>query len=188
MKKSTTTATAVTIALLGLALAPDPHAYVAEARAQSAEDTGKGDPEPPAQMPKLAETPWEVKCATPAKATEAVCEMSKQVAVAKSRQLVARVSLGDGTPDELLIRVLLPHGLSLPEGATLTVDDGEPRQMAFATSTAAGVVARMPADASIMKELRAGKSLRIGATSRSKKPLNISLSLSGFSSSLDKLQ
>jgi invasion protein IalB len=182
---------ATAAAFLGLTLLVMPYGNVGAAQSQTAEDASKGDAEPSAPTPpraQLAETPWEVKCATPAKATEAVCEMSKQVLVAKSRQLITRVSISGGPGDEFLLRILLPHGLSLPDGVTLTVDDGEPRQLGFVTSTSAGVIARMPADAEIMAALKGGNSLKIVAKSRAKKDLSLAVSLSGFGSSLQKLQ
>jgi invasion protein IalB len=190
MKMKKMTSPAMALALLALLLAP--HAYVSAAQSQTAAgDAAKGDAEvaaPTPQRGQLAETPWEVKCATPAKATEAVCEMSKQVVVAKSRQLITRVSLASGKDDSFVLRVLLPHGLSLADGVALSVDDGEPRKLAFTTSIGAGVIARMAADAEIMSAMKAGNTLKIQAKSRAEKDLSLTVSLKGFGSSLQKLQ
>lgn len=84
--------------------------------------------------------------------------------------------------------VALPHGLFLPGGLSMQIDDGKARQSAIQTSDAKGVYAALPVTSDMLARLKAGNSLKVSMNNVQRRKLTIPVSLTGFTAAVEKLQ
>lgn len=124
---------------------------------------------------------WTVSCRM--EAEEKLCVMSQTLADAQSGQPVLSVELATPAIDRAEGMLLLPFGLRLAEGTTLSVDGtalGGNRP--FLTCIATGCLVPVSFDASQISALRAGASLVISAFGLAGgDPIELKVSLGGFS-------
>lgn len=132
------------------------------------------------------ETPWQVNCTPTAEGAEVACSMVKSLTVNEGKQVMAQVAVVPGDP--FVLRLLVPHGMSLPDGLTLLVDDAAVATMSFRTSLPGGVIASTDLTAGLEEALRAGGMLQITGMQNNGAALRLEMSLSGFSASIAKLR
>jgi invasion protein IalB len=136
----------------------------------------------PAAKPANA---WVVNCSTGGGAAMQ-CQMSQNLTEAKSGQRVLTVTVRKEAK-ELAMLLVLPHGLFIPAGATMQIDQGEKVQVAIQTSDQNGAYAATPLTPELLAALKAGTTLSVSMESVSRKPVTIPVSLAGFTAAAEKL-
>lgn len=132
--------------------------------------------------------PWAVTCSDRA-GGKLICEMSQNVIEDKTRRPLLFLSIRNASDDAspvLLIRAF--HGLYLPAGLNLGIDQGKPTPVAFQKSDQAGIYAALPLSEAFVGELKKGKELRIAMQLQKEQPLEIKVPLAGFPAAFDKVR
>ena len=150
-------------------------------------------PEKPASTEvKLVTSNWQLNCRPAGEAQELRCEASQTVTVQSSGQtlLVAQVMpwTQDGAAAPWLLRFQLPHGLEIPAGVAMAIDDAAMPAPVIQTSSQAGVYARAPLDDALLAAMRKGKLMTVGLTALNGSALTVPVSLNGFTAVFGKLQ
>ncbi|MBM2709971.1 invasion associated locus B family protein [Mesorhizobium caraganae] len=128
---------------------------------------------------------WNVACQSTPKI---VCATSQQQ-TQQSGQRILAIELRKGEADAVSGNLVLPFGLLLDAGATLQIDEGQPREpLRFSTCVPAGCLVPLSLDAETVAALRAGTALRIKAQDTDKKEVTLSVSLKGLAAALDRLK
>ena len=169
--------------------APAPEAPAA-APAAGAAATAPGDPAKPEVMEIVKDTfgDWQVRCAPDGKE----CFMY-QLALDEAKNPVAEVSilkLPEQADAEAGVTVVTPLGTLLTTGVVVQVDTGEKRQYPFAWCSQVGCFARFGLDKPSLDGLKRGKQATISLISvgRPEHPVQLALSLSGFTAAYDALE
>ncbi len=171
------------------ALAALPLAFAAAYAGAQENESGAAE-EPQAQAQPGAETiPWDTACSQPVRNAEPDCEMSQMVIVPKSRQVLLRVEIevpGDGSGPRMVLR--LPHGLYLPAGVTLKIDDQDWSQTDVQTCDGQGCYAGLELDDDVVRRLERGNQLMVGFQSLSRETVTVPVALKGFTASYAKIR
>jgi len=165
------------LALLALACGGIP------GQAMAQEDDAAAEAEAPQGIP------WDTSCTQLARADEPDCEMSQIVIVPQSRQVLLRIEIevpGDGSGTRMVLR--LPHGLYLPDGVTLDVDESAWRDTEVQTCDGQGCYAFFPLDEDGLRRLRRGNELGVSVRSLSREPMRIPVNLEGFTEAYGKIR
>jgi invasion protein IalB len=151
---------------------------------------GAGDPAKPEVMEIVKDTfgDWQVRCAPDGKE----CFMY-QLAMDQAKNPVAEVSilkLPEQSEAEAGVTVVTPLGTLLTTGVIVQVDNGEQRQYPFAWCSQVGCFARFGLTKPSIDALKRGKAGRITLVSvgRPEHPVELALSLSGFTAAFDSLE
>lgn len=131
---------------------------------------------------------WTVACA----ASEGVarCAMSQTQLGSENRQRVLAVELQATAGGERASgRLVLPFGLRLDDGVSLTVDEAAPFQSPrFSTCLPVGCLVPLEFDAGAVSAMRAGSKLTVQASANDTgQEIGFSISLSGFTSALNRI-
>lgn len=131
---------------------------------------------------------WVVSCQQAQ--TGLFCEMSQELRQQETNQRVLRAGLVATEGGQTIGTFIVPFGLSIADGAAMLVDEDRPiGSMGFRTCIPAGCVLRTSFGEDALTTLEAGAQLQIilqrldGAEA-----LSISLSLTGFTAALGRLQ
>ncbi len=165
--------------VLGAALALAPNAFAQET-------PPAGDDEAPAAPTQV---PWDTSCSQATRQAEPDCEMSQMVIVPQSRQVLLRLEVqvaGGGAEPRMVLQ--LPHGIWLPAGVTLAVDDDEWQETAVQTCDGGGCYAGLPLDEAAIQRLQRGTQLTVTFRSLSREPVTVPVDLNGFTDSYAKIR
>jgi len=131
---------------------------------------------------------WVVSCSvqTVDDRTGKACALSQELTDTKSGQRVLALELRpagtsvDGT-------LVLPFGLTLANGVTLQIDDGQAGSpLAFRTCLPAGCIVPVAFDAKMLAALRNGTTLKVRTTRDGGGDMQLAISLKGFAGALDR--
>lgn len=108
---------------------------------------------------------WQTECETPADG-KARCFLSQTRVMenkeSKQATRILKVSVGYFTPDgKGVMVVILPLGVDLRAGATLTIDDGKPLPLSYQQCLQDGCLANAPMDEAAMNALRRSKGAQV---------------------------
>jgi len=126
---------------------------------------------------------WRVACVM--RETERLCSLSQQHSQ-QNGQRVLSIEIVPSAENAANGTLVLPFGLLLSAGVTLTVDD-QPigSALPFSTCLPAGCLVPLALDSQTIERAQAGSRLAIGATASSTgAPLSFTLSLEGFAAAL----
>jgi invasion protein IalB len=141
---------------------------------------------------KFVASPWRLNCQPGSGGKDVVCQASQSVVVKGGKQavLIAFVTpwRQEGASAPFLLRFRLPHGLDIPAGAALKVDDKPIGSARVQTSSPEGVFARAPLDDAMLAAMKAGKLMTVEVTALNGAKLTLPVSLNGFTAIFDKLQ
>ncbi|MCG8561065.1 MAG: invasion associated locus B family protein [Hyphomicrobiales bacterium] len=179
---------------------PDPWQPVTGGRAKTPETTIEkrksvapapaAKPAPPvAPAKKAAGANWAVSCG-PAGAEQAkkICSMVQNIVMAKTKQRLLAVTIRPRAEAGAYALVLsLPHGLYLPAGVQLKVDDKAPVKWMIQTADAKGSYAGGPLGEPLLGALKAGGTLKVSFAAANRKVVSVPVSLSGFTVAFGKL-
>ncbi|WP_051241722.1 invasion associated locus B family protein [Stappia stellulata] len=144
-------------------------------QAQSGGEQGTGEP---AQN-------WVVQCS---EETPKQCRAMQNIVMQKTSQrlLTVVVEPREGAPNHALV-LALPHGVFLPAGATVKVDDGAPAPMVIQTSDANGAYAGMAISDELLASLKKGTQLTVAFKTAQRKDLAVPVTLIGFTAAYSQL-
>lgn len=142
-----------------------------------------------AQPPAENQQSWTVNCSAQGASGDLVCTMS-QVLIARNtgQRVLAAIVFRDAEADGALkMRLGLPHGIQLPEGATIWIDSGERATHVISTADQNGSYANVTLDDALVAGLKSGQLLNVMVKAASGDEVIFQLSLKGFSAALDKI-
>lgn len=156
-------------------------------------DGGKDDPLLPGGASATQETygDWVVGCsgAKPGKR----CALSQMQVNKENRQRVFAVQLSVPAPNSADGVAVLPFGLDVARGVTLTLDDGKPGEpVAFRTCVPVGCLVPLSFDTAFVGKLMQAQTLKInayaveGVKADSARPVSFTVSLTGFGRALSR--
>lgn len=132
--------------------------------------------------------PWVVNCVSHSAKEPVNCEMSETLASKNTGQRVvtAVVTKKQGAAGYTL-RLVLPLGLYLPQGASVSVDQGAKSKYPIVTADQNGSYANGDISSELLGAMKKGADLNVAVKSAGGKDIVLQLSLAGFSAALDKL-
>lgn len=133
--------------------------------------------------------PWDTSCAQLTRRDEPNCEMSQMVIVPQSRQVLLRVEIevpGDGSGPRMVLR--LPHGIYLPAGITLEIDEAAASEAEVQTCDAQGCYAVVDLDDDLVSRLERGNQLSVTFRSLSREAVSVPVDLRGFTEAYAKIR
>jgi invasion protein IalB len=141
-----------------------------------------------AQQKEAAPKPpqsWTVNCASGANG-ELACALSQVMVVKDSGQRVLTVSVMKDA-GAFAMRLSLPHGLDLPKGVDVWVDEAPRRNNPIVTADKSGSYAVIKLTDAMIAELKQGTQLNVAVTAYAGKEIVLQLSLAGFTAGFAKL-
>lgn len=140
-----------------------------------------------AESAPSGETPqnWVVQCG---EETPKRCRAVQNIVMQKTSQrlLTVVVEPREGAPNHALV-LALPHGVFLPAGATVKVDDGAPSPMVIQTSDANGAYAGMAINDELLASLKKGTQLTVAFKTAQRKDIAVPVTLIGFTAAYTQL-
>jgi len=129
---------------------------------------------------------WTVNCSAPAGQTELACTLAQTLVVKDSGQrvLTAVVMRRDG---KYVLNLGLPHGLNLPKGVDLWIDDGPRANHPIMTADQKGSYTTVALDQALLTALKKGHLLNVGVVAFNGNEIILQLSLDGFTAGLARL-
>lgn len=128
---------------------------------------------------------WAVGCSkVPQIPDRLTCQM-QQTAVTETGQRVIAVSmLFDQGQYDPQITISLPHGLHLPSGINIQIDENETNNYDITTANQQGSHAIFRGDADFLRQIQAGYVMKIQMTNDAMDPVQFDLPLIGSSSAI----
>jgi invasion protein IalB len=124
-------------------------------------------------------TRWIVSCTNQASLDKLACTMSQTVQFADTGQRVLTATItGNDENSELVLA--LPHGLDLPSGVVLGIDDGKTRNFPINTSDVNATYSRVPLSAEILAAMKVGGKVKLRVKGALGRAIDLELSLDGF--------
>jgi invasion protein IalB len=153
-----------------------------------AQAKGKEPAPPPATAPSPAETsvPWAVNCSNRQGAF--ACEMVQQIVDARSRAVLLMMSINkprEAGPPAILFRTV--HGVYLPAGLSVQVDQRAPIRIDFQKSDGAGVYAALPLPPDLVADLKKARELVLETAMSKEQKLIFKAPMTGFSGAFDRV-
>jgi invasion protein IalB len=148
--------------------------------------TGGGGQVPSEQTPVSG---WRTSCAAAERAGPLDCALEQRAFVAQTGQLLVRVTVRvDGKERKPALMIQLPLGLHLPAGVELRIDEHKPEPLGLQMCDAAGCYAGMALSDAFLARLNGGRQLLISFEDPSKRRVNVTMPLQGFSEGLKKVR
>lgn len=137
----------------------------------------------PAQAPAQS---WTLNCSGTAGQDELACTLSQVLLVKDSGQrvLTAVVAKRDG---KMVLNLGLPHGLDLPKGVDIWVDEAARVNHPIVTADQKGSYAIITLDDRLVAALKKGQLLNVAVTGFTGNEIILQLSLNGFSAGFSRL-
>lgn len=127
---------------------------------------------------------WTVRCRT----TDSGSDCRAQQIRTQGGNKVQTLAIYLRTSDEGdRATVVVPLGVALPAGMTIKVGDDTVAKAGFAICRQAGCVAQMPLDGSMLSAFRAGATGTVAVMSGNGAPVELPISLAGFSRAWERL-
>jgi invasion protein IalB len=131
---------------------------------------------------------WALNCSSPNAATGGLdCRISLTLRRKETGQILMGVTIGKAPDGAMVLNLTLPHGLYLPSGVSYQVDSGAKNTAVIFSSDQNGAYANIRLTPELLARLKAGSVLNIGLETVSRNPLNIPVSLSGFTAAVARL-
>ncbi|MGH1351152.1 MAG: invasion associated locus B family protein [Methyloligellaceae bacterium] len=131
--------------------------------------------------------PWIVNCAS--NGANVNCVATQQLFLQKTRQLLLGITVRVPPKSRTgVMMVQLPHGLHLPAGITLEVDEGGEVKQAIQTCNVQGCFVGMTIETGLLKKMQTGKAISITFKNQNKKDVKIGVPLKGFAEAYQKLK
>lgn len=131
---------------------------------------------------------WTVRCEiiTRTQTSERICVVNQVQTNAQGQRVIA-VELAPSA-DGVAGAIILPFGLAVTQPVTLTIDEGEPITASFSTCVPAGCIVPIAAGSETLNAMRAGTALSIAAQNVDNQPLELPVSLMGFSAATVRIE
>jgi invasion protein IalB len=158
--------------------------------AQTAAPTGPRQPgEAQAEAPAEAAPAqsWTVNCSSQGTGGDLVCAMSQTLIAKNTGQRVVSAAVFRSPQGGYAMRFSLPHGIMLPAGIEVWIDEGQRSKHEIATADQNGSYSTMPVNDATAGALRAGQILNLLVKAASGDEIIFQLSLKGFTQAFAKL-
>jgi invasion protein IalB len=180
---------ALTLFCLGAALAPL-QAQAPAAPAKSDKAAPKVQPAQPAPNVEAAaqapQIPWLVNCAS-AGGTMA-CEAGQTLTLKDTGQILLKVTVRVPEKSQKgAMMFQLPHGMFLPDGVSLAIDEKAPKKEPVQMCDQKGCYVGLPLNDALLAELQSGKTLSVTFKNLQKSDIKIPVPLGGFKEAYQKL-
>jgi invasion protein IalB len=132
---------------------------------------------------------WTVGCETPEGAVEEQCFIFQNLVLREGRQRVLHIAVGylpDGKGPVAL--VTLPLGISLPLGASITVNGSAPARFPIERCEPKGCRGGLKLDKDLLAALKKGVEARVTFHDSARQPVDVPVSLVGFAAGLSALR
>lgn len=130
---------------------------------------------------------WAVECRDPGGVQAKDCVMFQRQTLKDGRTLLLMSVQRSAAGGEPFVVLQLPLGVLLGPGVTITVDDSEPRVMAYRLCNQNGCMVTFPLEGEAKSAFMKGETARVEMTTGDGKSLEVDVSLMGFSAALDSL-
>jgi invasion protein IalB len=142
----------------------------------------------PAPAQAAPAQPWQVNCASAGANEKLVCQMTQTlVAKANGQRVLASVIVKKPDGSGYFMTLGLPHGLYLPAGVSIWIDEGAKSQHPIETADQNGSYARIDLAKAVTDAMRRGQLLNVAVASAARDEVILQLSLAGFAASMDKI-
>lgn len=133
---------------------------------------------------KSKASPWSVNCSNTGKGL--ICQLSQRIVLKKTKQLLIAVTVKKSDKGKTML-IQLPHGLYLPAGIKLQVDENKQTSHPIQTCDQTGCYAGLPLGEQTVKSLKSGQTFKVVFQNLSKKNVTVPLPLNGFEAAYKKL-
>lgn len=116
--------------------------------------------------------------------------MTQVLTIAQTNDFLMRVEIvppGVNGNTNAGIRLTLPHGVLIPPGVSIRVDDGQTFRVPFQLSDSAGLYTTQPLGADMLAAMKAGSMLTVGLVLSDGSKREIPASLAGFTLAYNKI-
>jgi invasion protein IalB len=133
---------------------------------------------------------WRVECTGDGKTLDcrAVQQLFQRIPNQGDRLLAAVLVRRPPDSKQAQMAIQLPLGLNLTEAIQIKVDNGPQETQSIQTCTNVGCFVSMSVSDKFLASMRGGKDLKITVQDASKKPVELTLPLLGFSLAYDKVK
>ena len=137
---------------------------------------------------KSVHADWQIRCDTPPGAQSEQCALIQSV-TAEDRANVGLTVIVLKTADNKsrLMRVVAPMGVLLPSGLGLKIDQADVGRAGFVRCLPNGCVAEVVMDATLIGQMRVGKTATFIIFQTPEEGIGFPMSLKGFGEGFDKL-
>lgn len=158
--------------------------------AQTATPTGPrpaGEAQAEAPAEAAPAQSWTVNCSSQGAGGDLVCAMSQTLIAKNTGQRVVSAAVFRSPQGGYAMRFSLPHGIMLPAGIEVWIDEGQRSKHEIATADQNGSYSTMPVNDATAGALRAGQILNLLVKAASGDEIIFQLSLKGFTQAFAKL-
>jgi invasion protein IalB len=131
---------------------------------------------------------WVVQCSEATEKAPKRCRVLQNIVMQEGGQrlLTVVVEPREGAPNHALV-LALPHGVFLPAGAAIRVDEGEATPLVIQTSDANGAYAGTAISDDLLASLKKGQRLIVAFKTAQQQDLAIPVTLIGFTAAYSQL-
>ncbi|XIA67833.1 invasion associated locus B family protein [Bradyrhizobium sp. TZ2] len=162
-------------------------------KARNAAPAAQATPAPAAADGAPANIPaapgWVARCTSASRGAPLECAAEQTAVLTKTGQLIVLINVrvpGDSRTPVAIIQ--LPHGLNLPAGAKLQVDDGKASDLQIQTCEARGCFANTPISPDLLAGMKSGKQLKVSFQNLAKETISIPMPLADFAVAYEKIK
>lgn len=129
---------------------------------------------------------WNVVCVQ--QEAQRRCVLAQQLSQQDGRRVLAFELSTDAGGEAATGMLVLPFGLALDDGVTLTIDDAAPERVRFRTCLPIGCLAPLTLDTPSLEQLRTGRTLNLAVVASDTEDIvELSISLDGFDAAFVRL-
>jgi invasion protein IalB len=128
---------------------------------------------------------WRVHC--PEQVTETnPCAMFQELLSDQDRRLMSAIVMSPPSAEPFL-RIIVPLGVLLPGGMTLTIDGTEVGTVGFINCLPDGCMTQVALKPDVLEQLKQGNEATVTVYEQTEQPVKLPISLSGFTAAYDEL-
>lgn len=131
---------------------------------------------------------WGVQCETPEGADKETCFIFQNLVMKDSGQRVLQVMVGHLQNDKPAAVLTLPLGISLVQGVSVQVDDGDKKRIPVQRCQKNGCIAGLLLDDDLLAAFKGGKKAQVTFYDGRQRPVSVPVSLSGFTAGYQSLE
>jgi invasion protein IalB len=138
---------------------------------------------------QFTQTDWLVQCSSPARKSKLDCALEQRIITTNTGNLFVLASIKvPGETREPLLMLQVPLGLNLAAGVTVKIDKQFEENYQVQTCEQTGCYVGGKASEKLLAAMEKGASFNVILQSNNKKEIVVSMPLSGFKASYDKIK
>ena len=132
---------------------------------------------------------WTARCEQPTGSTVERCFIFQNLVLKDTGERLVHVAIGHLEPSGRAAAIVtLPLGISLPPGAAISIDGGEPVRFPVERCDMNGCVGALELDDRLIAAMKGGREARITFHDGTRRAIAVPVSLMGFTAGFDSLQ